>query len=346
MRAALYDSFRGPIRVENVDELACPSDGAIVTVKANGVCRSDWHGWVGHDADIRLPHVPGHECTGEIIEVGRDVRRWRAGDRVALPFAGGCGQCGQCRTGATHICDDHVQPGFTYWGAFAERVVAYHADVNLVRLPDAVEFVEGAALGCRFMTAYRGIVGVGGVRAGDWVAIHGLGGVGLSAVMIAAAAGARVIGVDVERSALQSAMDLGAEHVLNASAVDDVPGAIADLTKGGVQVSVDALGHAETLWNSIACLAKRGTHVQIGLMADGGQAAAVPMGLVVGRELRIVGSHGMPNGDYAPMLGLIEAGILNPAQLVRATVDLQGGIDTLVAMSDGSPPGIVVIDRF
>ena len=346
MRAAVYDRFHGPITITEVAEPDCPVDGAIIAVKANGVCRSDWHGWVGHDADIVLPHVPGHECTGEIISVGSAVKRWRAGDRVAIPFAGGCGHCGQCRGGATHICDNHVQPGFTYWGAFAERVVARHADVNLVRLPDAVSFVDGAASGCRFMTAYRGVVGVGAVRAGDWIAIHGLGGVGLSATMIAAAAGARVIGVDVESAALQQAMQLGAEHVLNASAVDDIPGAISDITNGGAQVSVDALGFPQTVWNSVACLAKQGTHVQIGLMADGELDAAVPMGLVIGRELKIKGSHGMPTVDYPAMLGLIEAGILDPAQLVSATVDLQGGIDALIGMSDGSPTGIAIIDRF
>jgi alcohol dehydrogenase len=346
VRAALYDRFNGPIEITDVDEPDCPEDGAIVAVRANGVCRSDWHGWVGHDPDIRLPHVPGHECTGEIAAVGRAVKRWRVGERVALPFSGGCGRCGQCRAGATHVCDAQVQPGFTHWGAFAERVVAHHADVNLVRLPDSVDFVEGAALGCRFMTAFRGVSAVGAVRPGEWIAVHGLGGVGLSAVMIAVAAGARVIGVDVAEAALERAMDLGAEHALNAAAVDDVPGVIADITHGGAQVSVDALGHAQTLWNSVACLAKRGAHVQIGLMADGAIGAQVPMALVVGRELRLLGSHGMPAVDYPQMLGLIESGALNPAKLVTKTVDLAEGTAVLAAMGEGSPDGIVVIDRF
>lgn len=346
MRAALYDRFNGPVEIADVDEPDCPADGAIVAVRANGVCRSDWHGWVGHDPDIRLPHVPGHECTGEVVAVGPDSRRWRPGDRVAIPFAGGCGHCGQCRTGDTHICDNHVQPGFTHWGAFAERVVAHHADVNLVRLPDSVGFVEGAALGCRFMTAFRGVAHVGGVRPGDWIAIHGLGGVGLSAVMIAHAAGARVIGIDVSEAALTRAMDLGAEHALNAAAVDDVPGTIHDITDGGAAVSIDALGHAQTLWNSVACLAKRGAHVQIGLMADGAASAEVPMGQVIGRELRLLGSHGMPTVDYPDMLGMVESGALEPAKLVTKTVDLAEGVAVMTAMGDSSPDGIVVIDRF
>ena len=76
MRALIYREFNGPLTVENVPDPALPDDGVIVEVKANGICRSDWHGWMGHDADIHLPHVPGHELAGYVTEVGRDVRHW------------------------------------------------------------------------------------------------------------------------------------------------------------------------------------------------------------------------------------------------------------------------------
>ena len=102
----------------------------------------------------------------------------------------GCGRCEQCTGGQQQICDNYFQPGFTAWGAFAEFVALPFADTNLVRLPDEMTFEEAAVLGCRFITAYRGIIGQGKLQPGQWVAIYGCGGVGLSAILIARAAGA------------------------------------------------------------------------------------------------------------------------------------------------------------
>ncbi len=89
MKAVVFDTFQGPITVERVADPTPPEDGVVVRVRATGICRSDWHGWMGHDADVRLPHVPGHELAGTIEAVGREVRRWRPGERVTVPFAGG-----------------------------------------------------------------------------------------------------------------------------------------------------------------------------------------------------------------------------------------------------------------
>ena len=140
---------------------------------------------MGHDSDVHLPHVPGHELAGIVEAVGKNVRRWRGGERVTLPFAMGCGACPQCLAGDQQICDDYFQPGFTGWGSFAEFVAVRHADVNLVRLLDEMDFVESASLGCRFVTSFRELIQQGRARAGEWVAVHGCGGVGLAAVQIA-----------------------------------------------------------------------------------------------------------------------------------------------------------------
>src|SRR3954447_9620902 len=122
MRAVLYQAFRVPPAVVEVAEPAPAPDGVVVRVEATGLCRSDWHGWMGHDADIVPPHVPGHEFAGTIAELGRDVPGWHIGDRVTAPFVCACGVCPPCRAGDHQVCDAQEQPGFTYWGSFAEYV--------------------------------------------------------------------------------------------------------------------------------------------------------------------------------------------------------------------------------
>src|SRR3954451_23227372 len=189
MRAVVYEAFGGPLSVRTVPDPSPAPHGAVVRVAASGLCRSDWHGWMGHHpATRRFPHVPGHELVGTIEAVGAEVRRWRPGRRVTVPFVCACGECEQCAAGQGQICDRQTQPGFTHWGSFAQLVALDWADVNLVALPEGVDDVAAAGLGCRFATAYRAVLQVGRVRAGEWLAVHGCGGVGLSAVMIAAGA--------------------------------------------------------------------------------------------------------------------------------------------------------------
>ena len=246
MRAALYEQFQGKVEVRNVDDPSPTDHGAVLKVEATGVCRSDWHGWMGHDPDIRVPHVPGHELAGVVAAVGCDVRNWRGGERVTVPFVCACGDCPQCDTGNQQICDYQTQPGFTHWGSYAEYVAIDHADINLVALPEDIGFATAASLGCRFATSFRAVAAQGGVRPGHWVSVHGCGGVGLSAVMIAKALDARVIAIDIDDDALRLARDAGAEEVVNAGDVTSVVEAVAELSGGGVHTSIDALGSTET----------------------------------------------------------------------------------------------------
>jgi alcohol dehydrogenase len=338
------EAFAQPITIQNVPDPEVPVDGVVIRVEATGICRSDWHGWMGHDPDIRLPHVPGHELAGVVEEVGREVKRWQPGDRVTLPFAVGCGRCPQCLAGHQHICDDYFQPGFTAWGSFAEYVAIPYADVNLVEIPESMDFVETASLGCRFVTSFRAIVVQGRAAPGEWVVVHGCGGVGLSAVMIADALGANVIGVDIKDEALDLAESVGASHVINARQ-EDVVAAIHDITGGGAHVSLDALGSAETCRNSILSLRKRGRHVQVGLMVADYKDALVPMNLVIAKELEILGSHGMQAHAYAPMLEMILAGKLNPKWLIHDTVNLEAGLRVLESMGQFANLGVTVIDE-
>lgn len=343
MRAVLYTEFREPPAVREVADPVPPADGVVVRVEATGLCRSDWHGWQGHDPDIVVPHVPGHELAGVIVEVGADVRRWTVGERVTVPFVCACGVCGPCLAGDQQVCDAQFQPGFTHWGSFAELVALHRADINLVRLPDELDFVTAAGLGCRFATAHRAVVGQGRVTAGEWVAVHGCGGVGLSAVMIAVAAGARVVAIDISETALTAALELGATATVSGSA-PDVAQRVIEVTGGGAGLSLDALGSAETCFNSIASLRKRGRHVQVGLMVGSDARAPVPMDLVVTRELEILGSHGMAAHDYAAMLASIAQGRLDPRRLVGRTITLDEAPGALMAMDAPQPvAGMTVI---
>lgn len=346
MRAALFAAFQGAIQIETVPDPTPAAGDVVIEVRATGLCRSDWHGWMGHDPDITLPHVPGHELAGVIAAVGSAVTDWAEGDRVTVPFVCACGTCPQCASGNQQVCDRQSQPGFTHWGSFAEFVRIENAATNLVHLPDSIDFVTAASLGCRYATAFRAVVDQGRVQPGQWVAIHGCGGVGLSAIQIASAMGARVLAVDVRDEALELATSLGAQAAVNASTASDVANAIRNCTDGGAHVSMDALGSASTACASVACLRKRGRHVQVGLMVADDRAASLPMDRVLADELEIVGSHGLQAHRYPEMLAGIERGILRPDRLVARTLSLSEGTECLTRMDRFEATGVMVIDRF
>ncbi|GAB3414909.1 zinc-dependent alcohol dehydrogenase family protein [Flindersiella endophytica] len=345
MRAAYYEQFGVLPEVRTLPDPAPPADGAVIQVAATGLCRSDWHAWKGHDPDVSLPHVGGHELAGTVVAVGGDVRQPWLGKRVTVPFICACGRCGECASGNQQVCPSQTQPGFTHWGSFAELVAIDHADVNLVELPGELGVETAASLGCRFGTAYRAVLRRGGVRAGDWVAVHGCGGVGLAAVDIAAAAGARVVAVDVAAGALELAQELGAEVTVDASAVGDTAAAVRELTGGGADVSLDCLGHRLTCAASVRGLRRRGRHVQVGLLPAGSYADAVPMELVIAHELEVVGSHGLQAHEYPRLLARIESGRLRPQRLIQRRIGL-GELPAALAAMDtlaSATPGLTVV---
>jgi len=234
--------------------------------------------------------------------------------------------------------------GFTGPGSFAERVALHAADHNLVTLPETLDFLTAASLGCRFATAYRALTAHGRVGPGDWVSVYGCGGLGLSAVMIALALGARVVAVDVSPAALALAVDLGAEVAIDAR-VPDPAAAVREASGGGTVVSMDALGSSATAVASVSSLRRRGRHLQVGLLLGADAAPPLPMDLVISRELELYGSHGMAAHEYPGMLDLIRSGALHPEMLVGSVIGLEGVPAALMAM-DGpaATPGITVVN--
>jgi len=337
VKAVVYSRYGVTPELRQVADPARPADGVVIAVGATGVCRSDWHAWQGHDPVV-LPHIGGHELAGVVVQTGPTVTRWRAGDRVTVPFACGCGRCEYCLAGQAQVCPDQTQPGFTGPGSFAELVAIHAADANLVSLPDAVDFVTAASLGCRFATAFRAVTAHGRVRAGEWLAVHGCGGVGLSAVMIGSALGARVVAVDVAAAALDRARELGAEFTVQ----EDPVAAVREITGGGAHVSIDALGSPATAVNSVRCLRRRGRHVQVGLLLGPASAPPLPMDLVIGRELEIYGSHGMAARDYPAMMAMVADGTLRPGAAIGQVIGLEDVGQALAAMNGPGSVGMTV----
>jgi alcohol dehydrogenase len=342
MRAMVMDRLGGPLEVREVPALRAPDGGVVVRVHATGMCRSDWHAWAGHD-DIALPHVPGHELAGVVSAVGAGVNEWSVGARVTAPFVCGCGRCEWCSSGNAQICPNQEQPGFTHWGSFAEYVVLHAADTNLVAIPESVSFEAAASLGCRFATAFRALTERAGVARGEWVTVVGVGGVGLSSVMIAKALDANVIAIDRNAAALRVATTLGADQVLLADD-SDIAGQVHDITGGGSHVAVDAVGSEQTCADSILSLRRRGRHVQIGLLPPVDGHPRVPMSRVIAWELDLLGSHGMAAADYPRMLAMIERSELRPQDLIERVIGLSEATELLPTFDSAPLAGITLID--
>ncbi|MEY8757843.1 zinc-dependent alcohol dehydrogenase family protein [Peribacillus simplex] len=350
MKALTLTEFSKDLEILNLPDPELTENGVIVRVEANGICRSDWHLWKGDwdwiGLNLELPHVMGHEFSGVIEEVGKNVTKFKKGDRILVPHAHGDGTCDYCQSGYSNVCDNVVFAGTNYWGGYGRYVHIPDADRNLIHLADSITFEEAAGLGCRFMTAFHGIIDQARVSPGEWVAVHGCGGLGLSAIHIASAIGAKVIAVDINNEALKLAKSLGASVVINGKEKDAV-NEIKEITKGGVHVAVDALGIALTCQNAISSLRKRGRLLQVGLTSKEEKGMiALPIDNIVLSELSVIGSANMPISRYPDMLRMVESNILKPGALITNTVGLKEAGEILMSMGDFSSAGVSVLNRW
>lgn len=346
MRAAVIEQYNAPLSILDVPDPDVPADGAVIEVAACGVCRSDWHGWRGTNHLVKPGHIPGHELAGTVVATGPDCKSFTVGERVTAPVIFGCGQCASCRVGEQTICDDQYVIGFTGNGAFAERVAVPYADANLVRIPEGVTNEVAAALGCRTTTAFRAIVDRAQLRPGETLAVHGCGGVGLSAVAIATALGARVIAVDIKDEKLALAKSIGATDTVNAAKVNDVAGAIRDLSDGGAHVALEALGFTETFHNALRCLRKLGRHVQIGQPLAAHSNPVIPLlETIYYRQLTLMGSRGLPSTRFPALFEMIAAGRLDITPIITGRIRLEDASAVFEKMNEHEDVGISLIDR-
>ena len=352
MRAAVLREYGEPLSIEQVPEPEAADTEAIVAVKACGVCRSDWHAWQGHGewagGQVPTGQILGHEPAGEVIDTGSDVDRVSVGDSVVVPVSLGDGSCRHCREGQGNICSNGLAVGFDpeVPGAFAEQIRVPAADYNLATLPDEMSPRDAAALGCRYATAYHGLVDRAGLTGGDWLAVHGCGGVGLSAVQLGAALDANIIAVDIDNDALARATNLGADETVSAD-TGSPPETIESITAGGADISVDAVGIAQTCRNSIRCLRERGTHVQIGLTTDAERGEiSLPVDEMTRWEISYLGSRGIPPTRFEALFDLIAAGDIDPGELVTRELSLDGVSARLAAMDQYDTAGVEVVTQF
>lgn len=348
MRAIVFDRFSSRPQLQDIDAPTAPDAGVVIDVEATGVCRSDHHAWSGHDPTITLPHVPGHELVGRVASAGAAVTGFDVGRRVTVPFVCGCGRCRWCVSGNAQVCPDQTQPGFTHFGSWADQVVIHNADANLVAVPEDLPAAAVVGLGCRFATAFHGLRVRARLGAGETVAVFGCGGVGLSAIMIARALGAEVVAVDVSDAALASARELGAACTVDARGLGpeelsaEVVAQFASDRPDGVDVTVDALGRADTIRAAIGSLAPLGRHVQIGLLPE---EPVVDVPRVIALELSVLGSHGMAAADYPELVDLVVEGRLRPQELVTTVIGLDEAPAAMEAMNTpAGAAGMTIID--
>lgn len=342
MRAAVVRNFNDDLSVETVPDPDCPENGVVLEVAACGVCRSDYHGWSGGHPMVGDGSILGHEYCGTVVEAGARAQH-RVGDRLIAPFILGCGTCAACQTGVSNTCANQIVPGFGAPGAYAQYV-AVPFDHNLVHLPESLSPALAAGLGCRVTTAWHALTDRANLRAGEWVAIHGTGGIGLSALLLAKMLGARVIVVDIVADKLTHAATHGADATVNAAECDAAE-AIREITGGGAQVSIEALGIAQTTNASVECLAILGRHVQVG-MPTGSGMLEVNMRAIYTKQLSFFGTRGMPSWKYPTLLEMIERGEVDISPMLARQVPLSGASSELHAMKGPTPPGTAVITDF
>ncbi|QQA41357.1 zinc-binding dehydrogenase [Pelagovum pacificum] len=340
MRAAILKAYNEPLKIEDRPDPTCPEDGVVLKVLACGVCRSDWHAWTGEHPRVKPGAIGGHEFCGEVVAAG-PRSAWKIGDVLVAPFLLSCGHCSACRAGVEHTCPDMIYPGLGTDGAFAEYV-AVPRDHNLSRLPDILDPVTAAGLGCRVMTAWHGLTDRAALKPGEWLAVHGTGGVGFAALLLGRAMGARVVAIDVVQEKLDHALAHGAEAAVNAKD-PDATDKIREITGGGAHVSIEAVGIEPTLNGSIACLRPLGRHVQCGMPIGHTARMEIDLNGVFMKNLALYGSKGMPAHRYPELFSLIAGGSVDLSVMIGRRIGLSQVSDELAAMNGPTPPGVAVV---
>jgi alcohol dehydrogenase len=248
-------------------EVQQPGPGHVrVAVEACGICHSDAVFVNAELPGVRFPLVPGHEIAGRIEELGEGARDkgWQAGDRVAVGwFGGSCGHCTPCRQGDFIVCENLKVPGWSYDGGYAEEVIA-PADA-LARIPDALAAPDAAPLACAGVTTYNGLRR-SSARAGDLVAVLGIGGLGHLGVKYAAAMGFETVAIARGAAKADFAKQLGAHHYIDSTADNPVADALRSL--GGAKVVLATAASSDAITATVEGLGPRGELVVIGADAD------------------------------------------------------------------------------
>ena len=337
MKAAVVTSFTAPLEIQDV-EIPAPGPGQVlVRIEACGLCHTDIHAAHGDwPVKPQPPFVPGHEGVGVIEALGSGVSNRVVGERVAIPWlAHACGHCSYCVSGWETLCESQQNAGYSVDGGFAEYAVA-DADY-VVTVPEGVLPHDAAPLTCAGVTTYKAIK-VAGIRPTERVAVFGIGGLGHLAIQYAALVGGTVIAVDVEKSKLDLALELGAHHTVNAAEVDPV-GAIEAL--GGADVAVVLAVIPEVFEQAFASLRRGGRLVCVGLPPETEGPMSLPIFPTVLKGISVIGSIVGTRQDLAEVFALHALGRTRVIAETRKLDEVNVAIDDVLA---GRAPARVVFE--
>ncbi|MBI2932509.1 MAG: zinc-binding dehydrogenase [Planctomycetes bacterium] len=311
MKAAVFKGSGQPLSIENVSKPTSLPDQIVVKVAACGVCHTDLH-YLDHGVPTfkKPPIILGHEAAGWVEAVGEGVTTFKKEQTVLIPAVLTCGQCGMCRQGRANICEKMQMLGNHMDGAFAEYVRVPARDV--LPLPAEVDPVEACIVADAVTTAYHAVVNRAQVRAGDRVAIFGCGGVGLSAVQLAALSGAVVTAVDLDEKKLALAKELGAVETVNAKGSAECGKEIRRRT-GGVDRAMECIGRPDTIRQAQESLRIGGRLCIVGYSEKPVELSAAK---IMFQEQEVVGSLGCRPVDFGRVLDLVRVGRLRLGPLV------------------------------
>jgi len=342
MRAVRFLAVGKPLEVVNLP-IPEPAPGEVrVKVAACGVCASDLHMFDGSLPTRTPPPVtPGHEASGVVSALGDGVGGWSLGDRVVIAAGKACGKCAACARGADFDqCLSPLTMGVDYDGAWADECVV--PAQALVALPDSVPFEVGAICADAVSTPYAAVVHTGALRAGERVAIFGVGGLGTHAVQIARMAGASfIIAVDPNVGARERALRLGADLAVDP---DGAVAAIREATGGdGVDLSFDFVGANAVLKLAVAALAKGGRAVIVGV--SGERISLGPSVTFAFRGTHLIGSYGYTVADLTQVIGLVASGRLdlNGSISARFTIDEAEEAVRILRQKENNPVRILLL---
>lgn len=288
------------MQVVDVPKPEARGEWVVVRVKASGLCGSELHAM--YQSSEPWPHIPGHELAGEVAEVDEEVCV-KVGDRVAIYCTLSCGRCPACRTANFADCPERGALAFSRDGGSAEYV-AVPARCCLP-LPEEFSFEIGALIGDAIATPWHGLRRAN-VSGADRVAVFGLGPIGLGAVIDAKFLGAWVVGVEISPFRLDLAKELGADQVVNARETEEVVEALRELSHGGVDVAVEAVGKAETMRQGLDALRRNGRMVSLG---ENPEASFSPSAHFHTKHLTMTGSRYYDISEYPEILELLRRGL-------------------------------------
>jgi len=319
MRAAVFNHSYEPLSIQDVPMPSVGARDVKVKIQTCSICHTDMQ-FIdqGMAPNMKPPIILGHEIAGIIEEIGADVKKFKAGDRVVLPATITCNNCLACKSWNETHCENIKRIGIDCNGGFAEYIVV--PDFHPYRLPYEYSFEAGSLMSNVLVGAYHVVFDRINIRAGEKVVIFGCGGFGLSILQMAKLRDAQVTMVDIFDWKLKEAEKLGADHILNSNKVDICEEAVIETVGGKPDIVIETIGAPRTLLQSMNALKKGGRLVLCGLTDN---ALPFLIGRIIGNEISLIGAAGAPRRKIPEIIHLLEDGKISLDNMVTKRFDLE-----------------------